>query len=92
MPENWQGISGGMGRGADGAAPSFMDYHAQPQARQSVASRASLTTLRRKYGISAVGGDSRGGTSRHCKHRLSPHVQSEAISFFDGNAGGMERA
>ena len=92
MPANWQGISGGMGRGADGAAPGFMDYQAQPEARQSVASGTSLTTLRRKCGISAVGGDSRGGSSRHRKHRLDPRVRSEAICFFDGAAAGGERA
>ena len=92
MPVNWQGISGGMGRGADGAAPGFMDYQAQPEARQSVASGTSLTTLRRKCGISAVSGDSRGGSSRHRNHGLGPQAPSEAISFLDGSAGGMERA
>jgi hypothetical protein len=92
MPVNWQGISGGMGRGAAGAASVFMDYQAQPQARQSVASGTSLTTLRQKYGICAVGDDSRGGSSRHSRHRLSPHMRWGAISFLDGNAGGMERA
>ena len=92
MPVNWQGISGGMGRGANGAAPGFMDYHPQSQARQSVAFPTSLTTLRRKCGISAVGGDSRGGFGRHGTYRLGPQMHSEAISFLDGNAGGMERA
>lgn len=92
MPVNWQGISGGLGRGADGAAPVFMDYRPRSQARQSVASAVSLTTLRRKCGTLTVGGDSRGGPCRFGRLTVSPQVRFETTTSNDRNFGGMERA
>jgi len=89
MPASWRGFSGGMGRGAIGAASVFMDYSAQSQAGQSVAPMKSLTTLRRKCGIYAVGGHTQGGASRRTWHRVDPRVTYEAINVTDRDIGGM---
>lgn len=55
MPLNGHGISGGLGRGATGAAGAAMRVWPSSTAGQTVALAAPLMTLGQKCGISAVG-------------------------------------
>lgn len=89
MPASWLGFPGGTGRGADGAATVFIHRQPRPEARQSVAFAASLTTLWRKSGNSALSGESRGAAPHW--HRVDPHVRFDTISAADRDPVGGQR-
>lgn len=91
MPVNWHGFSGGVGRGAAGAAPVFVDYAAQAEARQSVATPSPLTTFGRKCGTYAIGGVSRGGSCPPRRLKVERQVRVEAMSASDCDVGGAQR-
>lgn len=89
MPLNRHGISGGLGRGAMGAAAVAMRVFAPSAAGQTVALAVPLMTLGQKCGISAVGRVPQGTAGRSGDLRVTAPVTLATTFKADFGVVGM---
>lgn len=90
MPLNRHGISGGLGRGAKGAAAVAMRVFGPSAAGQTVALAAPLMTLGQKCDISAVGRVPQGTPGRSGELRVTAPVTIGTTFKADLGVVGMD--